>query len=313
MEIRQLNTFIRVAQFQSFSKAAESLGYSQSAVTVQIRLLEEELNARLFDRMGKHVALTVQGQRFLSGAYDVLYEANRAKLSVSDEEELRGQLHIGAIDSLCFSTLPPVLHRFRVDYPRVAIQITTGSPEELIEKMEQGELDLIYILDEPRYNNNWYKLMEKKEEVVFVASADLRQELGGIRDLQVEQLLDKPFFLTEREANYHRVLDRYLATQNKVLTPFLEISDVSFIIKMLETTRGLSFLPWFAVEESVRQGRLSVLDVTDLHVSMYRQIFYHKAKWKTREMDEFARLAAMDLKPNQDAKSVPLSHGKYYI
>ena len=61
---------------------------------------------------------------------------------------------------------------------------------------------------------------------------------------------------------------------------------------MLETTRGLSFLPWFAVEESVRQGKLSVLDVTDLHVSMYRQIFYHKAKWKTREMDEFVRLTA---------------------
>ena len=111
MEIRQLNTFIRVAQFQSFSKAAESLGYSQSAVTVQIRLLEEELNTRLFDRMGKRVALTGQGRRFLSGAYDVLYEANRARLSVADEEELHGQLHIGAIDSLCFSSLPPVLHR----------------------------------------------------------------------------------------------------------------------------------------------------------------------------------------------------------
>ena len=293
MELRQLTTFIRVAQFLSFSKAAESLGYSQSAVTVQIRLLEEELNARLFDRMGKHIALTVQGQRFLAGAYDVLHEANRARLSVSDESELRGQLHVGAIDSLCFSTLPPVLRRFRMDHPRVAIRITTGSPEELIEKMELGELDLIYILDEPRYSNNWYKLMERKEEVVFVASSDFRQELGGVRELQVEDLLDKPFFLTEREANYHRVLDRYLASLGKVLTPFLEISDVSFIIKMLETTRGLSFLPRFAVEESVRQGKLSVLNVTDLHVSMYRQIFYHKAKWKTREMEEFVRLAAL--------------------
>lgn len=294
MEIRQLNTFIRVAQFLSFSKAAESLGYSQSAVTVQIRLLEEELNARLFDRIGKHIALTVQGQRFLSGAYDVLHEANRARLSVSDESELQGQLHVGAIDSLCFSTLPPVLRRFRMDHPEVAIRITTGSPEELIEKMERGELDLIYILDEPRYNNNWHKLMEKKEEIVFVASADFRQELENIRELRVEDLLDKPFFLTEREANYHRVLDRYLASLGRVLTPFLEISDVSFIVKMLETTRGLSFLPWFAVEESVRQGRLSVLNVTDLHVSMYRQIFYHKAKWKTREMEEFVRLAALD-------------------
>ena len=62
MEFRQLNTFIQVAKFQSFSKAAEHLGYSQSAVTVQIRMLEKELNTRLFDRMGKKILLTSQGQ-----------------------------------------------------------------------------------------------------------------------------------------------------------------------------------------------------------------------------------------------------------
>lgn len=83
MELRQLSTLIRAAQLQSFSKAAESLGYSQSAVTVQIRLLEEELGTRLFDRIGRKVTLTPQGSRFLTSAYDILYEVNRAKLSVS--------------------------------------------------------------------------------------------------------------------------------------------------------------------------------------------------------------------------------------
>ena len=69
MELRQLSTLIRAAQLQSFSKAAESLGYSQSAVTVQIRLLEEELGTRLFDRIGRKVTLTPQGSRFLTSAY----------------------------------------------------------------------------------------------------------------------------------------------------------------------------------------------------------------------------------------------------
>ena len=72
MEVRQLNTLIRAAQFQSFSKAAESLGYSQSAVTVQIKALEEELGVRLFDRMNKRVLLTVDGQRFLEYANSIL-------------------------------------------------------------------------------------------------------------------------------------------------------------------------------------------------------------------------------------------------
>ena len=72
MELRQLTTFVRVAQFMSFSRATESLGYSQSAVTVQIRQLEEELGTRLFDRMGKHILLTGPGEEFLQHAYEVL-------------------------------------------------------------------------------------------------------------------------------------------------------------------------------------------------------------------------------------------------
>lgn len=290
MELRQLSTFIRVAQFKSFSKAAESLGYSQSAVTVQIHQLEEELGTRLFDRMGKRIALTDPGTQFLERAYEVLNEVNKAMLSVSDAGELRGRLHIGTIESLCFFKLPAVLRMYWEKHPQVVIRVTTGEPETLIEQMERGELDMIYILDEPQYNNDWRKLMEQREEVVFVASAALGEELRNVPDLKVEQLLDKPFYLTERDANYRRVLDRFLASRETILTPFLECSDTSFIIKMLEINRGISFLPWYAVEKSVREGKLSLLNVTNMHVSLYRQIFSHKEKWHTREMNEFVRL-----------------------
>lgn len=290
MELRQLSTFIRVAQFKSFSKAAESLGYSQSAVTVQIHQLEEELHTRLFDRMGKRIALTDPGMQFLERAYEVLNEVNKARLSVSDAGELRGRLHIGTIESLCFFKLPAVLRLYWEKHPQVVIRVTTGEPENLIAQMERGELDMIYILDEPQYNNDWRKLMEQREKVVFVASASLGAELREIPDLKVEQLLDKPFYLTERDANYRRVLDRFLASRETILTPFLECSDTSFIIKMLEINRGISFLPWYAVEQSVRQGKLSLLNVTNFHVSLYRQIFSHKEKWHTREMNEFVRL-----------------------
>ena len=219
MEIRQLSTFIRVAQFKSFSKAAESLGYSQSAVTVQIHQLEEELHTRLFDRMGKRIALTDPGTQFLEHAYEVLNEVNKARLSVSDAGELRGRLHIGTIESLCFFKLPAVLRMYWEKHPHVVIRVTIGEPEHLIEQMERGELDMIYILDEPQYNNGWRKLMEQREKVVFVASASLGEELRGIPDLKVEQLLDMPFYLTERDANYRRVLDRFLASRETILTP----------------------------------------------------------------------------------------------
>lgn len=106
MEVRQLNTLIRAAQFQSFSKAAESLGYSQSAVTVQIKALEEELGVRLFDRMNKRVLLTVDGQRFLEYANSILDTIQNARQALNENAELGGSLHIGTLESLCFFRLP---------------------------------------------------------------------------------------------------------------------------------------------------------------------------------------------------------------
>ncbi len=291
MELRQINSFIRVAQFKSFSRAAESLGYSQSAVTVQVQQLEEELHTRLFDRMGKRVTLTAPGTKFLERAYEVLNEVNKARLSVADSGDLHGTLHIGSIESLCFFKLPEVLRLYWQEHPQVVIRVTTGEPEALIERMERGELDLIYILDEPQYNNKWRKLMEQREQVVFVASPALAGELNRIPGLRMEHLLDRPFYLTERNANYRRVLDRFLASREIVLTPFLECSDTSFIIKMLENGTGISFLPWYAVEQSVRRNRLCVVRVSDFHLTLYRQIFSHKEKWHTREMSELVRLA----------------------
>ena len=289
MEIRQLATFIRVAQFNSFSRAAESLGYSQSAVTVQIRQLEEELDTRLFDRMGKRIALTDTGERFFNHACEIMSQVNQARLSVTSTAELHGTLHIGTIESLACLKLPTVLHLYRKYNPKVTIRITVGEPEQLIEQMERGELDMIY--DEPLYSNNWHKLMEQREEIVFVASASLSGELSG-RELTIEELLEQPFFLTEQD-NYRRVLNRRLAARSTILTPSLECGDTSLLIRMLEVDRGVSFLPWYAVESGVQQGRLIRLSVEDCYISLYRQIFCHKEKWRTREMDEFVRVAKL--------------------
>ena len=189
MEVRQLNTLIRAAQFQSFSKAAESLGYSQSAVTVQIKALEEELGVRLFDRMNKRVLLTVDGQRFLEYANSILDTIQSARQALNENAELDGSLHIGTLESLCFFRLPGLIRQFRLEHPRVGLRVTTGSPEELIEKMEQGEVDLVCILDEPRYSNNWHKCNEVPEEVVFVATPNI--DLGHPGPYRVAELLDK--------------------------------------------------------------------------------------------------------------------------
>ena len=284
MEIRQLETFVHVAQLQSFSRAAEVLGYTQSAITVQIRLLESELETRLFDRTGKRVVLTPSGKEFMEHASRILYDVNKAKKSMNDDAELKNPLHIGTIESLCTAKLPAVLSKFREFHPKVNMQVTIDTPEQLIRMMEHNGLDLIYILDTPRWDQNWVKVMEKAEPVVFVASAD--SEFAG-KTLKMEDILEEPFFLTEKNANYRQALDQQLALKKQALSPVLEISDTAFIIRMLEKNHGLSFLPYLAVERDIRKGRIALLHVEDVEISMYRQkLFPNRRQTNGKEKEQ---------------------------
>ena len=312
MDTRQLNYILTIAECGSISKAANKLFISQSGLNQQLIKLEKELGTRLFDRMGKQVVLTPQGQKFLMHANTILYEVNRTRLSMHEDEELKNPLHIGTIESLCAAKLPAIVSRFREHHPQVKLQITVGTPEELIRMMEHDQLDIIYILDATRWSESWVKAMEVAEPVVFVASPafwaqkyaecekngtvkwrtkTVGQEEISVRQITLDQILQEPFFLTEKNANYRQALDQHLASCRCCLSPVLEISDTAFIIQMLERNCGLSFLPLFAVQKQIWEGTLAAVEVDDVEISMYRQIFYYKNKWKTPEMEEFIRLA----------------------
>lgn len=285
MEFRQIQTFMQISQVKNFSKAAEILGYSQSAVTVQVRQLENELGVRLFDRTGKKVTLTPQGKEFLIHANKIIDDMLKAKEAMNDTNELKNPLHIGTIESLCTVKLPEIVQRFRNEHPKVRIQITIDSPERLFQMMEHNELDVIYILDTPRWNKNWIKVMEEAEPVIFVSTPYYKA--AEKEEVKIEDILTEPFYLTERNANYRQALEQELALRKQTLSPVLECSDTAFIKKMLKTGKGLSYLPLFVVEKDIKEGKIAKLNVKDIDITMYRQVFYHANKYMTKEMEKF--------------------------
>ena len=113
MKTEILKMLKETPDFLSGQQLCEGLGVSRTAVWKAIRQLEEELDTRLFDRMGKRIALTDTGERFLSHACDVMNQVNQARMSVTSTAELRGSLHIGTIESLACLKLPTVLHLYR--------------------------------------------------------------------------------------------------------------------------------------------------------------------------------------------------------
>lgn len=290
MEFREISTFLQVAQYQSFSKAARHLGYSQAAVTIQIKQLEQELGVHLFDRIGKQISLTHQGQVFYQYAVSIRNELEQAKNAVSDPSTLSGKLCLGTIESICASIFPDLLAEYHRLHPEVTISIVTDSPGVLLDRMNENTIDIVYLLDRRIYNNRWCKTLEEPEENIFVASPDHELALAK-RELELDEVLRFPFFLTEKDASYRHMLEQYLASINRSVKPFLEIGSTEFIIHMLLKNTGISFLPKFTVQRELQQKQLTALNVRGFQMQTWRQIFYHKDKWVTREMQEFLRLA----------------------
>ena len=290
MEFREITTFLQVAQHQSFSKAARQLGYSQAAVTIQIKQLENELGVHLFDRIGKQISLTHQGQVFYQYAISIQKDLAQARQAVSDSSELNGKLCLGTIESICASIFPELLSEYHRLYPEVTISIVTDAPDVLLERMNENAIDIVYLLDRRIYDNRWHKTLEIPEENIFVASPG--HELAQAdRELELDEVLQFPFLLTEKDASYRHMLEQYLAASDRSIRPFLEIGSTEFIIHMLLKNTGISFLPEFTIRREVEQKRLTALKVRGFQMQTWRQIFYHKDKWVTREMQEFLRLA----------------------
>ena len=108
MDIKNLITFIHVAERNSFTKAGAVLGFSQSTVSFQIKQLETELGVQLFERIGKKAKLTQAGQRLLPYALDILSAAGKAESIAREPEQISGKLRIGTCESYVISVLPPV-------------------------------------------------------------------------------------------------------------------------------------------------------------------------------------------------------------
>ena len=290
MELREIRTFLKVAQLNSFSRAAKELGYSQAAVTIQVKQLEEELGTHLFDRIGKQTVLTHQGTIFYEYASSVMRDLACARDAVCGSRELTGRLTIGTIESICASIFPELLSKFHSLYPKVSVNIVLDSPDVLLDRMNKNAIDLVYLLDKRMYDQKWVKVFEEPEEVVFVAPA--AHPYAKRKKLALEDVVASPFILTEKDASYRFVLDQYLASRHLKIEPFLEIGNTEFIIRLLLSGSGFSFLPEFSVRPFLNSGELAVLPVNGFHMRIWRQLLYHKDKWVTREMSAFIRLAS---------------------
>jgi len=283
MEIRNLITFLKVTELKSFSKAADALDYSQSAVTVQIQQLERELGVQLFDRIGKNVTITQYGRDFVSYARDVVSAVSRASAFATAAEDLTGLVRVGTLDSLMTASFADITPAFHRRFPHVMANIHGDSVNGLKEMLVKNELDLIYTLDDQLFDAQFVKVYEAEEDIVIVTNIDNPLVRRG--SVKLSDLVGHPFILMNRNNAYRDQFDRELARNGLTITPFLELeSDVLALRLIRENPEYLSVLPRYTVQKSIHEESLAIIPVRDCEMHQWRQLLYHKNKVLTPQI-----------------------------
>ena len=282
MKFKNIEAFLAVAENLSFSKAAAQLGCSQATVTVQIKELENELGALLFDRMNKSVKLTSAGGVFLPYAQKVIFDTNSMLSQFGAKEAVEGNVRIAVWQTLSMHVLPDILDRFCRRYPKVNVELIEPAPGDLYELLTKNEADFAYLVDDPVVREQFVQFGSGREELCFVASPD--HPLAARPELTLAQLQSEPFLLTKRGHCYHAHLLQELMRRGMSINVRLESGNTEPIKLLVERGLGIAYLPRFAVRESLESGRLTALNVTDCRHYVYRQLIYHRNKWLTPAM-----------------------------
>ncbi len=282
MDLRSLHSFIQVAELNSFTKAADKLGYSQPTISLQIKQLEKELNTQLFERIGHTVTLTDSGREILAYAQHICHLSEEMIMDACKLKEPLGVVRLAMADSLTSPLIMRQFQKFRKSYPHISLHIATSGTDEMFRLLDHNEVDIVCTLDSHNYSLNYVIAHEEKVGVHFVCAAS--NPLAVSHQISVTELLKQPFILTEKGMSYRRLLDEQLARYSLEIPPVLELGRADLICELVAEDAGLSFLPDFITKPAVDAGRIVKLEVPEIQTELWKQLLYHKDKWMSLQL-----------------------------
>jgi DNA-binding transcriptional LysR family regulator len=248
LDSRQLRAFVSLAQTGSFTKTARHLHLSQSAISHSMKALEDEVQCRLLDRVGKTVTLTLAGEQLLGHAERILTEMDEARQRLQELGKWgHGRLRIGASPTSCQYLLPKVLREFKESFPRCLIQIEPGDTPTALELLHNRRIDLALGL-EPRHLGQLEFRPLFQDELRFLVSP----LHGWARDGRVErsEIPRQRFILYTRTSYMADMIDAYFRRESLVLRTSIELGNMEAIKELVKLGLGISILaPWVAQRE----------------------------------------------------------------
>jgi DNA-binding transcriptional LysR family regulator len=292
MDTRQLAAFCAVVERASFSQAAEQLGVTQPAVSLQIRSLEKRLGVQLLDRSGRRVEPTDAGRRLYRSALRLLAQEEQllAELGAEAEGELTGRLELGASTGPGGTVIPIVLCEFQRRHPEVHVALTVSDTQRIVEEVARRELELGVVGAARRHRGVVFEPFFRDEVVLAVP----RGHRFAARTVSIDELRAERLVLMQEGAGVRQVIDDELRAIGVRLRDF----DVRLELGLQESARtavlagfGVTFISRSAIEADVASGMIAIARVDGLDASREISLVRASGRAETRVAQAFVDFA----------------------
>jgi DNA-binding transcriptional LysR family regulator len=296
MDTRQLAAFVTVVERKSFSQAAERLGVTQPAVSLQVRSLEKRLGQKLLDRSGRRVEPTEAGLRLYRGAQRLLALEEQLVEDVAEEDAtLRGTLQIGASTGPGGTVVPLLLCEFQREHPDVAVQLEISDTQTVVDRVADRELELGVVGAARRHRSVVFEPFFH-DEVVLVCPPG--HPFAG-RSVTLSELREEPLIVMQEGAGVRQVIEdelRDAGSRLRDLDVRLELGLQESVKSAVEAGFGVTFISKTAVESELAAGTLSSARVEDLEPSREISLVRGAGRSPTRVAQGFLEFARLRLK-----------------
>lgn len=259
MELRQLEHFAAVAETGNFTRAAERVRLSQSALSASIRALERELGTDLFERTTRTVRLTAAGTTLRSSAHRILGEVAHARHRVADVTELEtGELAVGVVQTLTAVDVPELLAAFHRRYPGVEIALWEAPVVELVRELRGGRLDLAYIARDASELPGDVEVLQTFEEELAVI-CEPGHPLAGRESVSLAELAAEPFVDFQAGPGLQTVIEGLCARASLPRRIRFRVGQMNQLLSLVGHGLGIAIVP----EPIARRSGLAVVGISD--------------------------------------------------
>ncbi|MDH6357364.1 LysR family transcriptional regulator [Parabacteroides sp. PF5-9] len=285
MDIRQLNYFIKAAEFQNFTKASKAACIAESSLSVQIKQLETELGVELFIREKKRVTLSEAGKKLLPHARMVIADIKEAATAVQDINEMRsGSLRIGGIFSLC-SLLTDTLVPFSIKYPSIHVKIVSKSGKRLFEMLHANELDFVLTFDSPVRDPRLDRIELFESPLTVIAHKD--HPIAKYDQISLDALTEYPLALPESGMHVRDILEERFPEIIQTLNTQLELNDVNILYQLVCTKHWISIMPRSIQKD---HNRIKAIKLSEKNTNMTAAVYWKKGGYRKKTVEVFMKM-----------------------